>query len=104
MHAIYILSRPLGPSLYGYDDVLMSCRSLKAGFRNAFLPHINIDHIDVGGDVFCDWKIKHATEHWKEFEQISEEYRTGIRNIYYNGIGYEIVTENGIDYYISKRI
>jgi len=90
-------------TLYGFDDSFSSLRVRIAGFKNVFLPHIDIDHIDVGGDVFCDWKIKHATEHWKQFEQISEEYRTGIRNIYYNGIGYEIVTENGIDYYISPK-
>jgi GT2 family glycosyltransferase len=91
-------------TLYGFDDSFSSLRVRIAGYKNVFLPHIDIDHIDVGGDVFCDWKIKHATENWKEFEQISEEYRTGKRDIYYNGIGYETITENGVNYFISKRI
>ena len=37
------------PGLYGFDDVLMSLRSQLAGFKNVFLPHIDIDHIDPGG-------------------------------------------------------
>lgn len=35
--------------VYGFEDSLYCTRSLVAGFKNAFLPAIDIDHIDVGG-------------------------------------------------------
>jgi GT2 family glycosyltransferase len=50
------------PALYGYDDVIMSHRSLLAGFYNCFLPHVNIDHIDPGTTPYQDWKHKHSAE------------------------------------------
>jgi len=50
------------PSLYGYDDVIMSHRTHLAGFYSCFLPHINIDHIDDGQTPYQDWKHKHSGE------------------------------------------
>lgn len=50
------------PSLYGYDDVIMSHRSIIAGFYNCFLSHVNIDHIDDGKTPYQDWKHKHSAE------------------------------------------
>lgn len=92
------------PTVYGFDDTFSSLRVKLAGYRNVFLIHINIDHIDTGTSVFSDWKRNHASETWNDFEKIQAQYKFGERGIYYNGIGYETITENGVDYFISKRI
>ena len=75
--------------LYGLDDSLASYRSMLAGFRNVFLPHILIDHIDPGGNPYALWKNKQAEEslcfngreNW--FAKIKMEYRTGKRSLYW---------------------
>lgn len=72
------------PKLYGFDDALMSLRSQLAGFKNIFLPHIEIDHIDPGGTEYQSWKEKHASEQWQEYHTIIEEYKSGKRSLYYN--------------------
>lgn len=79
------------PSLYGYDDVLASYRSEIAGFKNAFLPQIEIDHIDPGGTPYQSWKEKHSGEQTQKVIQIVNEYINGERSIYYNPfVGYFI--------------
>lgn len=70
------------PTVYGYDDSLVSVRSIKAGFLNAFLPHIEMDHIDPGGTFYQDWKEKHSGPVMDQASQIAEMYRKGIRPIY----------------------
>ena len=72
------------PSLYGYDDVLASYRSEIAGFKNAFLPQIEIDHIDPGGTPYQDWKEKHSGEQTQKVIQLVSEYIAGTTPIYYN--------------------
>lgn len=72
------------PSKYGFDDVLWSLRSKIAGFQNAFLPTIPIDHIDTGEGEFVMWKQKHAGEVMEDFCEIAEDYKSGVRDIYYN--------------------
>lgn len=71
------------PSLYGYDDVLASHRSTKAGFINVFLPHIEIDHIDPGGTEYQSWKEKHSQEVTQQVISIVHEYFNDKRPIYY---------------------
>lgn len=71
-----------GNLLYGYDDTLACIRSLKAGFKNAFIPWIEIDHIDPGGTEFTTWKQKKATEtHWA-YQKWAREFETGARPVY----------------------
>ena len=72
------------PGLYGFDDVLMSLRSQLAGFKNVFLPHIEIDHIDPGGTDYTGWKHRAAGEKFQEAMHIAAEYKAGTRDIYYN--------------------
>lgn len=72
------------PSLYGYDDVMASWRSQIAGFKNVFLPHIEIDHIDNGGTPYQDWKHKHSGEVTQQVIREVNEYLAGTRPIYYN--------------------
>lgn len=72
------------PDLYGFDDVWASARSSAAGFKNVFLPHIEIDHIDPGDTPYQKWKEDHA---WKDFHpalKIRDEFAQGKRDVYYN--------------------
>ncbi len=70
---------------YAFDDTDMSYRSHLAGFKNAFLPHIEIDHIDAGGNDYMHWKHKVAGEAMADFNRRCEEYKTGFRPLYYDG-------------------
>ena len=72
------------PGLYGFDDVLMSLRSQLAGFKNVFLQHIEIDHIDPGGTEYTGWKQRAAGEKFQVAMHIAGEYKAGTRSIYYN--------------------
>jgi GT2 family glycosyltransferase len=71
------------PGLYGYDDVLMSWRSSIAGFKNVFLPHINIDHIDPGDTPYQGWKERHSGQYSKEVSDIVDKYLSRELSIYY---------------------
>lgn len=71
------------PSLYGYDDVIMSHRTHIAGFYSCFLPHINIDHIDPGGTPYQSWKEKYAGEQTQEVIKLVHEMYNGTKPIYY---------------------
>lgn len=64
------------PSLYGFDDSLMSLRANKAGFKTCFIPHIDIDHIDPGQTPYQSWKEKRAGNDMAEYER----YASGILN------------------------
>lgn len=71
------------PSLYGYDDVIMSHRSYIAGFYSCFLPHINIDHIDDGKTPYQGWKEKHSAEQTQGVIDLVHEMINGTKSIYY---------------------
>lgn len=71
------------PSLYGYDDVLASWRSQIAGFKNVFLPQIEIDHIDDGQTPYQDWKHRHSGEQTQTVINLVNDYLNGIKPIYY---------------------
>lgn len=58
--------------VYGFDDTLACIRAKLLGYKLAFLPHIDIDHIDVGGDAYTEWKRKYAAEKTKEFYEIKQ--------------------------------
>ena len=73
------------PTLYGFDDVLAAFRCNYAGMKSVFLPHINIDHIDVGGDAYSDWKRAECGKAVDEINKINAEYQSGRRSIYYEG-------------------
>jgi len=71
------------PSLYGYDDVMASWRSQLAGFKNVFLPQIEIDHIDNGGTPYQSWKEKHSGEVTQQVIREVNEMIAGTKSIYY---------------------
>lgn len=58
--------------VYGFDDTLACIRAILLGYKLAFLPHIDIDHIDKGGDAYTEWKRKYAGEKMEEFYKIKE--------------------------------
>lgn len=85
MHSSKLLDR-VGylwqPGLYGYDDVLMSWRSNLSGFYTCFIPHIEIDHIDPGGDEYTDWKNRHSGQYQQLQSDIVDEYIARKRSLY----------------------
>jgi hypothetical protein len=72
------------PTKYGFDDCLAAKRCEIAGFYNVFLPHINIDHIDPGGDDYGKWKEKHAGEAMPLYSEMIKLYEQHPEKIYYN--------------------
>ncbi len=70
------------PTVYGYDDSLISVRSEVAGFVNGFLPYINIDHIDPGGTPYQKWKEDHSGPLMEQASKIADDYRKGRRSVY----------------------
>ena len=73
------------PTIYGWDDGLISTRSTMAGFINGFLPHIEIDHIDPGGTDYTKWKSDHAGETVTLAGVLESEYKNGTRPLYEEG-------------------
>lgn len=72
------------PSLYGYDDVIMSHRSYIAGFYSCFLPHITIDHIDDGETPYQGWKERHSAEQTQGVIDLVHDMIKGKKPIYYD--------------------
>lgn len=54
---------------YGFEDPLACHRAHKAGFKTAFYPSVEIEHIDPGGDAHCDWKQQYAADHWADYQR-----------------------------------
>lgn len=71
------------PSLYGYDDVIMSHRTHIAGFYSCFLPSVAIDHIDAGNTEYQDWKHKHSGEQTQAVINYVHELYNGTKDIFY---------------------
>lgn len=69
--------------LYGFDDSLMCVRSNVAGFMNAFLHGIDIDHIDPGGGPYTEWKQKYSGEMLKRYAEEEAAYKLGVKDVYY---------------------
>lgn len=72
------------PGIYGFDDSLMSMRSRLSGFKNVFLSHIDIDHIDPGGTDYTTWKQQYATKQFAMFDELKDAYNEGTLSLYYN--------------------
>jgi hypothetical protein len=56
-----------------------------AGFRLVFLPHIEIDHIDPGGNDYTSQKQKDAGVVMGKCVELMREYRSGQRSPYHDG-------------------
>lgn len=70
---------------YGFDDSLASLRSRLAGFKNVFLPHINIDHIDPGQTQYTEQKKIDAGIQMNRYGQIVDQYVNGGKSLFYDG-------------------
>ncbi len=65
------------PSVYGFADKLLSMRSLKAGFINCFLPHIEIEHLDPMDSPYQREKEGMVAGLWDEFNRMKQEIEEG---------------------------
>jgi GT2 family glycosyltransferase len=74
----------LQPGNYGWEDCLMSLRSRGLGFANAFLPSIPIVHLDNGAGDYIQEKQVEAGRTMAQFSEISEAYKSGKKDFYYN--------------------
>jgi len=74
------------PSLYGFDDSLAAVRAKMAGFQSVFLHGFEIDHLDPGGDAYCQWKLDQAAKHFAAVNSDVVLYEAGIKDVYYNGL------------------
>lgn len=73
------------PGIYGFDDSLASVRARVAGFKRVFLHGFEMDHLDPGGDAYCQWKIDQANEHWPTFNGEVALYECSVKDVYYDG-------------------
>jgi GT2 family glycosyltransferase len=71
------------PNQYGYDDVDLSIRSRLLGFKNIFLPHILIDHVDKGDTPYQKWKESEAARSGQAFSDLIQGYKNGTIPLYY---------------------
>jgi GT2 family glycosyltransferase len=69
------------PSIYGFDDTLSSIRCKLAGFKNSFIPHIDIDHIDTKENQYWKEKIKMGNDILPEFKKMKQDFIDGKTNI-----------------------
>ena len=69
------------PGLYGFDDTLAGVRCKLAGFKNSFLPHIEIDHIDTKETPYWQEKRDIAAKDMAEFNLMKSKLLTGELSI-----------------------
>jgi len=70
---------------YGFDDSIFSVRSIAAGFRNAFLPHIKITNLDPGGTEYTEWKKREAGLWLTEATEYMNMIKKGELSYFYEG-------------------
>jgi GT2 family glycosyltransferase len=68
--------------LYGFDDVFAAVRCIKSGKVSAFLPHIEIHHIDPGQTNYQGWKEKVASQLWDQVREVIAQYNSGEKSVY----------------------
>lgn len=73
------------PMEYSFEDTLYGLRSTLAGFKNCFVPWIELDHIDDGANPYTQEKQDMAAKSWQEYQRWHTEYCNGTRDIYYDG-------------------
>ena len=73
------------PGVYGFDDSLASLRAHMAGFKTVYLPGVELDHIDPGGDAYCQWKRDEAGRQFPAFETQVKLYEMEAEDVYYDG-------------------
>ena len=66
------------PGIYGFDDTLASFRSKIVGFRNCFLPHIEIENLDVNENPYWLEKRNLAMKDMNTFNKMKHDIESGI--------------------------
>lgn len=69
------------PGLYGFDDTLAGVRCKLAGFKNSFLPHIDIDHIDTKETPYWQTKRDLAKQDMAMFNAMKDRMIRGEQSI-----------------------
>lgn len=75
-------------TVYGFDDSLAAVRAHKLGYKTCFLPHIEIDHLDVDGaqeDPYTHWKHLEAGNGMAEYNRLVTAILRGEVSPYYDG-------------------
>jgi GT2 family glycosyltransferase len=72
------------PGLYGFDDSLASIRAHVAGFKTAFLPWIEIDHIDPGRTAYTTWKQKYSGKQMAFYNYLRDRLTDGRLPVYFD--------------------
>lgn len=69
--------------IYGLDDTIASAKSQIAGFCNAFLNYIEIDHIDTGENTeYLKFKSEYVSTKFGELHQLINDYKTGAKELF----------------------
>lgn len=69
--------------IYGLDDTIASAKSMIAGFCNAFLVGVDIDHIDTGENAeYLKFKSEYVSTKFGELHQLINDYKTGKRHLF----------------------
>ena len=69
--------------IYGLDDTIASAKSQIAGFCNAFLNHIEIDHIDTGENTeYLKFKSDYVSNKFGELHQLINDYKSGAKELF----------------------
>lgn len=64
--------------IYGLDDTIASFKSQLAGYCNAFLSGIDIDHIDTGeNQEYLKFKADYVSTKFPEMHQLFDDYKQG---------------------------
>jgi len=71
------------PSLYGFDDSLAAVRAKVAGFESVFLHGFEIDHLDPGGDAYCEWKLAQSRKYFAGVNSDVVLYEAGLKDVYH---------------------
>jgi hypothetical protein len=70
------------PNIYGFDDTLSAVRCKLAGFKNSFISHIDIDHIDTKENPYWQEKRIFAQNDMAEFNRMKDDLINGKLSIY----------------------
>jgi GT2 family glycosyltransferase len=69
--------------IYGLDDTIASAKSQIAGFCNAFIAGIDIDHIDTGENTeYLKFKADYVSTKFGDLHKLINEYKSGTRELF----------------------
>lgn len=77
-------------TVYGFDDATSAVRAHKIGYKTCFLPHIEIDHLDIDLNsdkhkVYTEWKSQQAEDGGPRYSSYAKQIKSGKLSAYYDG-------------------